>query len=297
MSYTTNPYLPKVRMQAARKVLHEGWGVRKTARYYGVSPGSIHNWTKKAGMYNGYTQQIPTMSSCPHSHPNALNPDVVNRIVEIRNDRGRCAEVVHKTMLEEGYSVSLSSVKRTLDRCGLTNKRSPWKRYHPPSERPQALYVGDLVEIDTIHSFIYTSKVKFFVYTLLDVYSRWAWADVVTKINTYASIGFVKNSQINAPFLFKTLQSDHGSEFSTYFTGNVGIPHRHIHVRSPNENGHLERFNRTIQEECFSKVPRNPDAYKKALSKYLHYYNNERMHMGIDFKRPVELTKCSQAID
>ena len=296
MPYIQNPHMPRVRMQAVRLV-QQGWSKRKAARYLGVNHSSVIRWCKKAERLPSNIHTIPTIISRPHSHPNALNLDIVNRIVSIRNDRGRCAEIIHKTMLEEEYSVSLSSVKRTLDRHGLTNKRSPWKKYHPPSERPKALNTGDLVEIDTVHSFIYTSRVKFFVYTLIDVYSRWAWADVVMRINTHASIAFVRMAQRNASFQFKNMQSDHGSEFSTHFTQNVGVSHRHIHVRSPNENGHLERFNRTIQEECFSGVPRNPDAWKKVLPEYLQYYNHERMHMGIDFKRPIELTKWLQAID
>lgn len=38
-------------------------------------------------------------------------------------------------------------------------------------------------------------------------------------------------------------------------------------------------------------------AAKKVLPEYLHYYNNERMHMGINFKRPIELTKWCEGID
>src|SRR3990167_1082240 len=287
MAYTTNPNISKVRVGAV-KLLRAGWSTREVARHTGYSQATIVQWNKKAPFDLRYG--IPTRSSRPYGHPNSLNSDIVKRVVEIRSDRGRCAEVVHRQMLEEEYSVSLSSVKRTLDRKGLTNKRSPWKKYHPPSERPKAVSVGDLVEVDTVHSFIYTSRIKFFVYTLIDVYSRWAWADVVKRINTHASIGFVKDAQDAASFQFNTLQSDHGPEFSTHFTQYVGVDHRHIHVRSPNENGHLERFNRTIQEECFSKVSRNPDAWKKVLPEYLQYYNHERMHMGIDFKKPIELT-------
>lgn len=288
MSYTTNPHIAKVRRDTVRLVKCRGWSIRRAARYIGVHPSTVMRWCEKD--VTGGWHEIPTQSSRPHTHPRTLDAEIVDRIVRIRIKRGRCAEVVHQTMLEEGYPVSLSSVKRTLDRRGLTKKRSPWKRYHPPSERPKALSAGDLVEIDTIHSFIYSSRVKFFVYTLIDVYSRWVWADVVECISAARSIQFIKDSRKNAQFQFKTLQSDHGSEFSTYFTENVGITHRHTHVRSPNENGHIERFNRTIQEECFRGLPRNPDRYKKALPEYLRYYNTERMHMGIDFKRPIELT-------
>lgn len=287
MAYTNNPNISKVRVQAVRLV-RKGWSTREVARHIGFAQGTIVKWTQRAP--DDLRHGIPTKSSRPYTHPNSLKSEIVNRIIKIRGERGRCAEVVHQTMLKEGYSVSVASVQRTLDRQGLTRKRSPWKKYHPPSERPHAFNPGDLVEIDTIHSFIYTSSVKFFVYTLIDVYSRWAWADVVKRISASGSIRFVKDSHRNAPFRFHVLQSDHGPEFSTHFSENVRIDHRHTHVRSPNENGHIERFNRTIQEECFRGVSRNPDAYRKALPEYLHYYNHERMHMGIDFKKPIELT-------
>lgn len=272
--------------------MFEGWGVRQTARYYGVPPGTISKWVTKARRLNGYSQFIPTQSSAPHAHPNELKPEIVNKITEIRGARGRCAEVVHQTMLNEGYEVSLSSVKRTLDRQGLTRKRSPYKRYHAPLLRPLVACAGDLVEIDTIHVGEWHPK-RLYVYTLIDVYTRWAWASVGLGITTHMSIRFVHDAQSVASFPFQTVQSDHGSEFSTYFSERVGVrgmQHRHTRVRKPNDNAHIERFNRTIQEECFDGVPRKMGAYRTALSEYLPYYNNERLHMGIDFKKPIELT-------
>ncbi|MGH7926701.1 MAG: integrase core domain-containing protein, partial [Candidatus Binatia bacterium] len=65
----------------------------------------------------------------------------------------------------------------------------------------------------------------------------------------------MKAATEQSPFPFVLLQSDHGSEFSQKFTLEVGVTHRHTRVRTPNDNAHLERFNRTIQEECFSRVP------------------------------------------
>ncbi|MBI4160446.1 MAG: DDE-type integrase/transposase/recombinase, partial [Candidatus Yanofskybacteria bacterium] len=38
---------------------------------------------------------------------------------------------------------------------------------------------------------------------------------------------------------------DHGSEFSKWFTKVVeysGVSHRHTRVRTPTDNGHIERF-------------------------------------------------------
>lgn len=183
-----------------------------------------------------------------------------------------------------------------MDRQELTRKRSPWKRWHFEQQRPLALKPGDLVELDTVH--IAPNRIqsfpKFYVYTLLDVFSRWAFAEVFAKANTHSSLFFLRQAQKRAPFSFLYLQSDHGSEFSTWFTEQAKIQHRHSRVRTPNDNGHLERFNRTIQEECLAKVPLNPRSYQKAIIEYLPYYNKERMHLGLNFKTPLE---CVQGAD
>ena len=290
MPYTKNPYLPRLRKKTVDLVL-SGWSVRKAARHIGVEPSTVSRWVQKVGWKNIRT--IPTLSSRPNSHPRALAPDIVQKIIDVRKSRGRCAEVVHEQIRQEGYRVSMSSVKRTLDRYGLTKKRSPWKRYHAPMERPYVALPGDLVEVDTIHIGPHRPG-RLYIYTLLDVFSRWAWADVALRINTHHSLRFVWTSQNNAPFGFHTIQSDHGQEFSTWFTENIqvkGLVHRHSRVRQPNDNAHLERFNRTIQEECLNRVPETLKAYKKEIPDYLHYYNNERLHLGLNLKTPRQVLR------
>jgi transposase InsO family protein len=104
-----------------------------------------------------------------------------------------------------------------------------------------------------------------------------------------------------APFPFTTLQSDHGAEFSKWFTKRIverGMAHRHSRVRQPNDNAHLERWNRTLQEECLSRVPRSIRSYQKEIPDYLRYYNTERPHMALEMKTPREkVAELFQAID
>ncbi|MBI3251508.1 MAG: transposase, partial [Candidatus Andersenbacteria bacterium] len=38
----------------------------------------------------------------------------------------------------------------------------------------------------------------------------------------------------------------------------------------------------------FSRVPSSLKAYRKALPEYLHYYNTERLHMGLGYQTPLE---------
>lgn len=294
MAYTKNPYLPRVRRDAANLV-RRGWGVRKVARYVGVSPGTITKWFKRSQEI-GY-RDIPTRSSRPRSHPKQLSKELIWKIYHKRVLIKRSAEVVHRELLNEDVAVSLSSVKRTLDRMGLLKKRSPWKRYHTPIERPDVVKQGDLVQVDTVH--LMRPEGRVYVFTLIDVYSRWAYARAYPKANTQTALRFVQRAQRLASFRFKTLQSDHGSEWSQWFTDRVFASHRHSRVRRPNDNAHLERFNRTIQEECLDGVSKTVEDLNKALAKYIPHYNGKRLHFGLNLRTPLQAlaAKRFQGID
>lgn len=288
MAYTTNPRLPRVRMDAVRKV-RAGWSTVKVARHFGYSQGVIVKWVKRAP-WNRRLRTIPTRSSRPHCHPKSLPQKIVDAIVAKREEHNRCALVVHRELQAAGITVSLSSVKRTLRRKGLIRERSPWKRWHSIFARPTAEKPGDLVQIDTIHIH-WRGKPIFYVYTLIDLFSRFAYAKVVWRINTHESLKFVREAERAAGFSFRVIQTDHGPEFSAWLTeqlGILGVAHRHSRVRQANDNSHIERFNRTIQEECLDRVPTNLFAYRKAIKTYLAYYNGERTHMGIDFLTPLQ---------
>ena len=295
MSYTKNPYLPKVRRDAA-DLVRRGWGIRQTARYVGVSPGTICKWVKKAKIY-GY-RPIPTLSCKPKCHPKQLSQELIAKICDKRLAIKRSAEVIQQELVNEGIRVSLSSVKRTLDRMNLLKKRSPWKRYHFPILRPDVLKQGDLVQIDTVHILNPEGR-RIYVFTILDVFSRWAYARAYEKANTQTALNFVRRAEQIASFPFQVIQSDHGSEFSQQFSEHVCSVHRHSRVRRPNDNAHLERFNRTIQEECLDKADKTVNDFNKALKTYLPYYNEKRLHFGLKLQTPLQILmkQCFQAID
>lgn len=288
MAYTTNPKLPRLRAQAVEMV-RAGKSIRNVAKYFGYYPSSVSRWCKKAPMPAVF--QIETTSSKPHHHPNETSPKLIQKILKTRHETGgRCAEVIHQILLNEGIIVSLSTVKRVLDRAGATKKRSPWKRFHQSIERPKASKEGDLVQVDTIH-IMQTQTARIYVYTLLDVYSRWAFALASNKINTHKSFNFVKAAISKSPFQFNCIQSDNGPEFSQNFTERIKIIHRHSRVRRPNDNGHLERFNRTIQQEFLKKLPVDVKTINKNLPRYLKYYNEQRLHLGINLKTPAQVLR------
>jgi transposase InsO family protein len=292
MAYTKNPYLSKVRANAVRLVTQQGWGVRQTARYIGVYPSTVSKWVKKAGGTD--TTTLETESSRPRYHPRTVDTIIVNRIVELRKKLGRCSDVIHAYLKREDIQVSLSTVYRTLKRKGLVNERSKHKKYHWSGERPKAEKPGILVQTDTIHVYL-SPKRRMYIFTLIDVYSRWAYAQASTKLNARIAFEFISQAKEQASFSFDCIQSDHGPEFASTFTDAVqasGIRHRHSRVRKPNDNAHVERFNRTIQEDLkfdIIKYKKNIPMLNIKIDQYIHYYNYNRLHMGLDFHTPNEV--------
>ena len=272
-----------------------GYTVTQVANRYGVGTSTISKWVKKAKVIG--LHPIPTRSSRPKHHPNQLSDELIWKIYHQRLLTKRCAEVVHQELANDGVQVSLPSVKRTIDRMVLTTKRSPWKRFHPHVDRPTVAQPGDLVQIDTIHT-MQSAKVRMYTFVLIDVYSRWVYAKSYQRMNAATTLAFVREAQRKAPFPFGMLQSDHGPEFGSWFVTQIQQDHRYTRIGKPNDNAHVERVNRTLQEECLDKVVRTPHAYNRALKKYLLYYNTKRLHMGISLKAPIQLlTHCVQAID
>ncbi len=289
MAYSMNPHLPRIRREAVRLVKQEGWSTRKVARHLGYTHSAIVKWCTKDP--TGGFRKIETRSSRPKTSPRALPREIVQAIIKKRIGRRRCGQVIHRELLADGISVSLCSVQRTLKRCHLLKERSPWKRPHDATPRPEAAHPGALLQADTVHFWL-PDGTKLYVYTLIDLYSRWAYAEVSEKLRAYKSASFIMRAQKKAPFPFSMIQTDHGPEFSTRFTHMLlrkNLAHRHSRVRQCNDNAHVERFNRTLQEECLVGVPRTVPHFKKAIAGYLPYYVNDRMHMGIDFKTPAQM--------
>ncbi|TSC75910.1 MAG: hypothetical protein G01um101430_80 [Parcubacteria group bacterium Gr01-1014_30] len=292
MAYSQNPNLPQVRYKAVELVKYRGWSIRKAARYFGFSHCAVRLWLKRKPEYGPYGRLvISTLSSRPYSHPRTLSPEIVSRILDIRAERNQCAEIIHHRLLGEGITISLSSVKRTLKRCGI-RKFSRWKKWHQYPPRPLAGYPGQLVEIDSMFDGRLDGRLS--AYVLLDVCSRWGYALPTIRVNSRLSVRFIGQAQIATPFSFKTLQSDHGSEFSKWFTKVVeyqGIQHRHSRVRKPTDNGHVERFIQTLQKDCLSRIPRTLRSWRKEIPEFLRYYNLERPHMGLSYQTPMQVVK------
>jgi transposase InsO family protein len=293
MSYSNNPLLPKARSWAVSLVVCDHLPLAVAARKAGVHRTTLWRWYKRWQTlgYTGYIKPLPTRSSRPHRFGHRLPQSVVDRIIYWRTRRGRCAAIVHAHCQREGTSVSLASVKRVLKRLGYV-VRPRWKRYRVPVARPLAQAPGTLVQTDTVHLINPFTKQRVYLYTLIDVYSRWAYVEYHDHISQRLSYQFLQRGQAWAGFPFGCVQADNGPEFGAWLKdmlASKGILLRHSRVRKPNDNAHIERFNRTIQEEGLLRKHPQPAIINQQLFDYLAYYNEERLHSSLQYRTPLEM--------
>lgn len=312
MSYSNNPLLPKARGQAVRLVVEQKLPLAVAARKSGIHRSTLWRWcrawelenTVQLENYNRPTRalgvsrfatcrwNIPTKSSRPHTFGRYLSQAVIDRIIYWRTQKGRCAAIVHAHCKREGIQVSLASVKRVLKRLGFVLRPKYQRKYRAPIPRPRAVAAGNLVQTDTIHLVNRTTKQRTYLYTLIDVYSRWAYVEYHEQISQKHSYDFLQRGQTWFGRPFACVQADNGPEFGNWLRLMLeahGTKLRHSRVRKPNDNAHIERFNRTIQEEGLSRRIPNPALINRQLFDYLAYYNQERLHSGIQYRTPAEM--------
>ena len=298
MSYSNSPLLPKARRQAVNLVLKEGFSITVAARRSGIHRTTLQRWLKRAkGLHGG--SGVPTLSSKPKSCPWRLSEEIVFRVIELRRQHRRCGKVIHALLLREGTVISVSSVNNILSRAGYLNSwyGRPGRVRRPRVPRPAIKTPGDLAEVDTIHlrTKINGRVERLYVYTLIDVHSRWVHAAVSATADVESSIRFIRQARRLFPRRFKVIQTDNGSEFSAAFErflNENGISQRRIRLGKKNDNSHVERFNRTIQDECIGVYP-DFGRIRRDTALWLDFYNNERLHLGLQCKTPLEVLQRS----
>lgn len=326
MAYSTNPNLPKARAIAMQLLVREHLPVQTVAHRCGVHRSTIWRWKRKWDALNtdvqltndnrpnrsrqrhesvsafrlsACTWPIPTTISRPHTSPAAVSTELVQLVLSVRAHLKRCAEVVwHHLMTVMGVSISLSSVRRILWRSGVARGRKNRVGRDNP-KRPIVTKPGELVQTDTIHHVDPKTGKRLYYYTAIDLFTRMTHATISTQLRQGLAAEAVLLAQQQWGFPIAMVQADNGPEYSRYFEqqmSRANIQTRHSRLHRPNDNAFVERFNRTIQEECIRyhwdrSVPLPSQQTK--LTAWLEYYNTRRVHLGIQMRTPVSMLQRS----
>ena len=322
MAYSINPNLPKARAIAMQLLVCGGLPSQVVANRCGVHRSTIWRWKQKWEILNTNVQftndnrpgrvlsiknkllackwRIPTIVSRPHTSPHTVSEQVVSHILELRGKLKRCAEVIWYHLVHiDRIIVSLSSVRRILKRHHCFDGARK-KRVRPDNpRRPYVTKPGELIETDVIHYICPLTKSRRYVYTVIDVYTRITYAEIHPHILPGIAANVVLHARNELGFDFTMIQADNGLEFSRYFEQVLksnGMPLRHTRLGRPNDNAHIERFNRTIQEECLGNTITYKTTTKhiqRKLDQYLEFYNTKRVHLSLQYRTPNQMLQSS----
>ena len=201
-------------------------------------------------------------------------------------------------LLEDSFiEISRATVYRILVRRRLLRPKE--KEPRKPAQLYTKGYPGEEVQLDTTEPF---GKGKAIQISAIDDYSRWGGGDLYYGNTSLMASLFLKDLIIKAPFPISAVRVDNGSEFKAEFIKTcqeLGIKIIRNPIHSPEKNGKVERFHRTIYEECLWRV--NADKHdleygRYWLSRYLSWYNNKRRHGGYGMNKQTPRQKIEQWI-
>ena len=294
----------------------DDYGVEATSRAFGKGRSTIFLWKQKLKKSRGKLSALAPGDRTPiHKRKRLVHPFITDFILKYRADHPGVDKttVTPALMLACQHAgikpVSESTVGRIIydlkekGRLPKSNRITINARFdklvvREPKLRKKARRKGflpqkpgDLVQIDTVS--IFADGIKRYIFTAIDISTRFAFAYAYKSNSSAHGSDFLDKYLKVAPFSIKRVQTDNGSEFAKHFDQlcqEKHLDHFFNYPKHPQANGHLERFNRTIQEqfvELYLDFIDEPADFNLKLMDYLIWYNTEKPHRSIGNLPPL----------
>ena len=254
---------------------------------------TIYRWREK---YDGTAQSLKNKSRRPHSHPNQHTEEEIKMIKNYKYKNKETGIVVLWVKLRRaGYTRSITSLYRVMQRIGIYQKTPSKKKEYEPKPYEEMKYPGERVQIDVkyVPAKSLTKEVKekerrYYQYTAIDEYTRQRVLWASKEHSTYASTEFLKIIKKKFKYKIECIQTDNGTEFTNRLTTyrdkktlfeealeEAGIRHKLIKPKTPRHNGKVERSHRKDQERFYyNKIFCSFEDFKNRLKYWEKEYNN-----------------------
>lgn len=276
-------------------------GLEATEEAYGVKRRTLFLWQRKLKDGNGKLESLNCGSKAPKKkRQRRYDYRIIDEIKRLRETYPNLGEKKLYPLLK-AYCTSHALVcpkpatigRIIKDQGGLriapqkitgTGRVKPYKRQNV-LRKPKDLvakHPGHVVALDIVER--HEHGTRRYIITCEDTYSRFCFAWGTTSHASKAAEEFFTAWQRIFPYQTTFVLTDNGSEFKKHFAARVlelQITHYHTYPRTPKMNAHVERFNRTIQEE-FVDYHRglllDLDCFNEKLMDWLIFYNTKRVH-------------------
>ena len=193
---------------------------------------------------------------------------------------------------------SVSTVYRTLVRHGRN-------QLHPPIVRTVQRYEksrpGELVHVDLkyLPSLENRAEVEF---AAVADFTREAVVWIAGARTTHNATTFLEHLVDVLPYPIEAVMTDNDLVFTMRFAyyrqrrtrfedacRRLGICHRRLRPHAPESNGKVERFIKTIDDECLAvHRPQTCAARTGVVSEFVWYYNHQRPHLSLAGQTPIQ---------
>ena len=287
------------------------YGLQATTDAYGAKQSTLYLWWK---IYKESGYKIKSLNPGTQARINN-NKREINLII---------LKEIRRLRLEECPNMGKTKVKKNLDIFCKKNKLDIYseskigriikerKIYHhrqkvchngaikivkkkKKKRKPSDLAInhpGDLIEVDVVVRFI--GLMKRYIVTAVDVRSRYSFALCYKKHNSLCARDFIQKLEKVFPYKIRAIQTDNGSEFHKYFMQYLEkrkITHYWNYKGQPYKQGHIEKFNRTIQEEFVDQNEMwldDVNEFNEKLLEWILWYNTKRFHWSLNLMSPVD---------
>jgi putative transposase len=282
------------------------YGLKVTKDAFMVGRSTIYLWKKKIKEGQGSLLGLINKSSRPYNTRRMYVEEKIYEFIRsLREKYPRLGKDKIKILLDQCCrETKIKTISAS--KIGKIIKRNNWFFYlgkrtkhtvRPNKERVFGYQVndpGDLFQLDTIVRFEH--GIKRYILTAIDVISKFAFAYTYKSHSSLSTSDFIQKLIKVTPYEIKGIQTDNGSEFLNHFDKIIakqGIVHFFTYPRCPKQNGIIERFNRTLQEE-FVEDSRElleesqPKPFNDRLVDYLLFYNTQRPHNSLNNQEPMK---------
>jgi transposase InsO family protein len=286
------------RFKVVQQACAQSRNVARTCRHFGISRQAYYRWKRR---YDAHGEAgLVDRSSTPHRSPTATPPEVVSKILYLRQHYhfgpGKIADYLRRFHQQ---SLAVSSVHRILVRHGMNrlpaNQKhrrhgTRWKRY----EKPQP---GHRLQVDVkFLKRIPGTRKRLYQFTAIDDCTRVRVLKIYDACNQGTAIRFIDEVLRRLPFRVLVVQTDNGAEFQTHFhwhLDSLDIRHVSIRPRTPHLNGKVERSHRVDDQEFYQLLDKdgisdNIHLFNEKLREWEDYYNYHRPHGALDGQTPYE---------
>lgn len=283
------------------------YGGDATKDAFGTPKATLYRWQAALAHAGGNVNALDPLSTAPRRRRSrTIPPALETAIIQWRTTHPRLGgKKLTPLLKKQGFVVSVSYIDRCISdlkkrkRLPTHSKLSFYARSGTHHEvlrtkvKKQRRAKKQGLELDTVVRHI--DGLKRYTLTAIDIERRFAYAYTYVNHSSDSARDFLKQLIRYAPFSITAIQTDNGSEFAHHFHDAclaLNITHYHTYPRSPKMNAYVERFNRTLSEDClvYNRALLRDDVsrFNTVLGDWLHWYNHERPHESLEFLSPME---------